>query len=109
MAEADEPESRDFHDLRECSAWANDVEETQIPVFDDAWFSEGEPEEPEGTNIDIVDGTLTHLTRHDLTAPFREDGALSFDFMKRKCKTGSKVGFREELLANMVPERGSVR
>ncbi len=36
MAEAVVPEARDFHDLRECSVWANDVEETQIPVRDEA-------------------------------------------------------------------------
>ena len=55
MAEAVEPEARDFHDLRECSAWANDVEETQIPVPDEAWYSEGEPEEPDWTNIEFVE------------------------------------------------------
>jgi RNA:NAD 2'-phosphotransferase (TPT1/KptA family) len=119
MAEAVEPDDRDFHDLRECSAWANDVEETQIPVPDEAWYSEGEPEEPDWTNIEFVEWNplfnkgfsrfLMHLTRHDQTAPFREDGALSFEYMKHKCKKGCKVGFQEELLANMVPERGSVR
>ena len=49
------------------------------------------------------------MLRHDRSAPFDTEGALSFEHIKGKCRGGHKVNFQREVIASLCPEDGNVR